>query len=59
LIPLYLVPVALLLIGYLRSDSTPHQLHGKRYDINDTVFFNSFEGITYGKNDEGQHDLLK
>lgn len=58
-LPEYLVPVALLPIGYPRSDSAPHTLHGKRYDINDTVFFNSFEGITQGKNDEGQHDLLK
>jgi len=58
-LPEYLVPVALLPIGYPRSDSSPHQLHGKRYDINDTVFFNSFEGITQGKNDEGQHDLPK
>jgi len=58
-LPEYLVPVALLPIGYPRSDSAPHQLHGKRYDINDTVFFNSFKGISQGKNDEGQHNLLK
>lgn len=58
-LPEYLVPVAILPIGYPRSDSAPHILHGKRYDINDTVFFNTFEGITQGKNDEGQHDLLK
>ncbi|MBP2656825.1 MAG: Nitroreductase family protein [Firmicutes bacterium] len=55
-LPEYLVPVALLPIGYPRSDSTPHQLHSQRYDIKDTVFFNSFEGITQGKNDEGHND---
>lgn len=58
-LPEYLVPVALLPIGYPSSNSAPHVLHGKRYDIKDTVFFNTFEGITQGKNDEGQHDLLK
>ncbi|APQ96055.1 nitroreductase family protein [Clostridium botulinum] len=58
-LPEYLVPVALLSIGYPNSNSVPHQFHNKRYDINHTVFFNTFEGITQGKNDEGQHDLLK
>jgi len=51
-LPEYLVPVVLLPIGYPSSDSAPHpQLHYNRYDINDTVFHNSFEGITQGKND--------
>ena len=58
-LPEYLVPVALLPIGYPSSDSTPHILHNKRFDTKDTVFFNSFEGITQGKIDEGQYDLLK
>ena len=58
-LPEYLVPVALLPIGYPSSDSAPNPLHGKRYDISDTVFFNSFKGITQGKNDEGKHDQPK
>jgi nitroreductase len=55
-LPEYIVPVALLPIGYPRSDSAPHpQLHSNRHDIKDTVFFNSFEGITQGPNNEGKH----
>lgn len=51
-LPEYLVPVALLPIGYPSSDSSPHPLlHYNRHDINKTVFFNSFEGVTQGKND--------
>jgi len=48
-LPEYLVPVALLPIGYPRSNSVPHPLHGKRYDINDTVFFNSFKSVAPSK----------
>lgn len=48
-IPNDLVPVALLPIGYPRNDSVPHQLHGTRYDMDHTVFFNSFDGISKGK----------
>lgn len=51
-LPEYLVPVVLLPIGYPSSDSAPHPLHSKRYDINHTVFFNSFEGITHGEINE-------
>jgi nitroreductase len=59
-LPEYLVPVAILPIGYPRQDSVPHpKLHENRYDIKDTVFFNSFEGIAQGKNNEGQHDPHK
>lgn len=58
-LPDYLVPVSLLPIGYASSDSKPHILHSKRHDIKDTAFFNSFDGIVQGKNDEGQHDLLR
>ena len=55
-LPEYLVPVALLPIGYPRSDSAPHpKLHNNRYDIKETVFFNSFEGIVQGPNNEGKH----
>lgn len=48
-LPDYLVPVALLPIGYPREDSVPHKLHGERFDSDRTVFFNSFDGITKGK----------
>lgn len=43
-LPEHFVPVALLPIGYPSSDSVPHpKMHYDRYDINHTVFFNSFE----------------
>ena len=51
--------MALLPVGYPSENAKPHLLHGKRHDIKDTVFFNSFDGIVQGKNDEGQHDLLR
>lgn len=55
-LPEYLVPVALLPIGYPRADSLPHPVfHNKRYDIEDTVFYNSFEGITQGKIEGSDH----
>ncbi|MBU3186212.1 hypothetical protein [Clostridium estertheticum] len=39
-LPDYIIPVALLPVGYASSDSVPNQLHCKRYDINKTVYFN-------------------
>ena len=45
-IPDYLVPVALLPIGYPADDVEPHPWHFKRFDIDHTVFYNSFDGIT-------------
>ena len=44
-IPDFLVPVALLPIGYPADDVEPHPLHFKRFDIDHTVFYNSFDGI--------------
>jgi len=41
-IPEAFIPVALLPLGYPREDSVPHPLHEKRYDLDHTVFFNSF-----------------
>lgn len=58
-LPEYLVPVALLPVGYPSESSVPHKLHGMRKDINETVFYNTFEGITEGKLDLEQHNLLK
>lgn len=55
-LPEYLVPVALLPLGYPRSDSAPHpKLHYSRNDIKDMVFYNSFEGLVQGPNNEGKH----
>ena len=48
-IPDYLVPVALLPIGYPTDDAEPHPWHFKRFDIDHTVFYNSFDGITEGE----------
>lgn len=54
-LPEYLVPVALLPIGYPSEDSVPNKLHNIRHDIQETVFFNSFEGIKPGKNKTTDH----
>ena len=48
-IPDYLVPVALLPIGYAADGVEPHPWHWKRFDIDHTVFYNSFDGITEGE----------
>lgn len=48
-IPDYLVPVALLPIGYPAVGIEPHPWHYKRFDIDHTVFYNSFDGITEGE----------
>ena len=56
-LPEYLVPVVLLPIGYPRSDSAPSKNHNKRYDIKDTVFFNSFKGITQASENKGKREL--
>ena len=48
-IPDYLVPVALLPIGYPADDVEPHPWHFKRFEIDHSVFYNSFNGITEGE----------
>ncbi len=48
-LPGYLVPVALLPLGYPASDASPHSVHYKRYDMSHTVFYNSFDGISQGE----------
>ena len=48
-IPDYLVPVAMLPIGYPADDVEPHPWHYKRFDIDHTVFYDSFDGITEGE----------
>lgn len=48
-LPDHLIPVALLPIGYPADDAEPHPWHFKRFDIDHTVFYNSFDGITEGE----------
>ena len=48
-IPDYLVPVALLPIGYAADGVEPHPWHWNRFDIDHSVFYNSFDGITEGE----------
>ncbi len=48
-IPDYLIPVALLPLGYPASDAKPYSAHYKRFDMNHTVFYNSFDGISMGE----------
>lgn len=47
-LPDYLVPVALLPVGYPADDVEPHPWHFKRFDTNHTVFYYPFDGITEG-----------
>lgn len=51
-IPDFLIPVALLPLGYPREDCVPHPFHEKRFDMEHSVFFNSFEGIQKGNPEE-------
>ena len=48
-IPDYLVPVAMLPIGYPADDADPHPWHFKRFEMEHSVFYNSFDGITVGE----------
>lgn len=44
-IPDYLVPVALLPLGYPAPDARPAHLHEKRLPLCETVFYNSYDGV--------------
>jgi len=48
-LPDYLVPVALLPLGYPAADASPHPVHFKRFELDHTVFYNSFEGVSQGE----------
>ena len=48
-VPEFLVPVALLPVGYPADDAAPAHLHEKRYGIEHFVFYNSFENAKEGK----------
>lgn len=54
-IPEYLVPIALLPLGYPAEEAKPSRLHGMRKDIKETVFYNSFEGIEAGNTADTLH----
>ena len=47
--PDYLVPVALLPVGYPADGVEPHPWHFKRFDMDHSVFYNSFDGISEGE----------
>lgn len=51
-IPENIVPVALLPIGYPRSDAKPASNHFKRYDIDKTVFYNDFSKLEADSEDK-------
>lgn len=57
-LPDYLHPIVLLPMGYPHEKSIPTKLHHMRKDLNETVFYNTFDGIEAGKNDPDQHDIL-
>lgn len=48
-IPEFLVPVVLLPIGYPADDVEPSPAHFKRFDLDHSVFYNSFDGIQEGE----------
>lgn len=48
-VPEFLVPLALLPIGYPADDAAPSHLHEKRYPMEHFVFYNSLEGLEEGK----------
>lgn len=47
-LPDFLVPVAILPLGYPAPDAQPSPMHGQRLAAGETVFYNSFAGITPG-----------
>ena len=55
-VPDFLVPVSVLLLGYPAEDAAPHPvLHYTRHELERTVFYDSFEGIEAGENNQGKH----
>ncbi|UUV17632.1 nitroreductase family protein [Fusobacteria bacterium ZRK30] len=42
-LPENIIPVALFPIGYPHEKSTPHPLHDQRFEISETVVYNSFK----------------
>ena len=42
-LPKNIIPVALFPIGYPHEESVPHKLHEERFEISETVIYNSFK----------------
>lgn len=57
-LPDYIHPVVLLPMGYPSEKSIPTKLHHMRKSIDETVFYNTFDGIKEVENDPNQHDIL-
>lgn len=54
-LPDYLIPVAILPVGYPAADAAPAPFHEKRLAREETVFFDSFDGIKPGNREAGAH----
>ena len=54
-LPDYLVPVAILPVGYPAGDAAPSPFHEKRLAREETVFFDSFDGIKPGNREAAAH----
>jgi nitroreductase len=48
-IPDYIIPVAILPLGYPASDSKPNPMHDTRFNLEHSVYYNSFEEIARGE----------
>lgn len=47
-VPEFLVPIAIIHIGYPAENSRPAKLHTQKKDISETVFYNSLDGVKPG-----------
>jgi len=55
-LPEFLVPVAILMVGYPADDAKPHPvLHESRYAPEHSIFYDTFEGIKPGESNAGKH----
>lgn len=57
-LPAFLQPVALLPLGYPSDTAKPHKLHDQRKPLAETVFYDSFDGLSGSHADEEQHKAL-
>ena len=48
-IPDYLVPVTMLPMGYPADDAEPSSWHFKRFEMEHSVFYDTFDGLTEGE----------
>ena len=55
-LPEYLVPVSVLPIGYPHENARPSHMHEDRLGLQETVFYDSFAGLTPGRKSAGAHD---